>query len=251
MKAPLPQPPQRTAALRAFLVELCARFGNEFIVIGDWAAYAYGATQAPLLAAAMISYEVQGTLRDAYELTKDQTAKKERLRVPAGDDLDLHVEPYHRLRVPLDEMQAYARQVEGMWVACPEHLLILMLDASRDRANTPPSPKDGQDLVGLLDRAASQFRSPELLARHLTPEDWSVLRQVSQNTEITDGLRQGDGRESRNLRLKLAQILGRLEGEQAPAPVAELTPEIDPATVVTHEPSASGAVERNGLLPRR
>lgn len=167
----------------------------------------------------MVTYEVQGTLRDAFEVTRNRPMHKEQFRAPTGEDIGLYVERQHRLRVPFAELQAYCRLMEGIWVACPEHLVVLKLPASHERANTPKEFEDKQDLVNLLDRAVTRFEHPELLVNHLTPKDWSDLRQVCQDSEITDAPHGGSKREGRKLRLKLVHTLGQFEAGQTPAGV--------------------------------
>ena len=210
----------RAEAIREFLVDLSEHFEREFIVIGGWAVHAYGAKNYSLDGDAMISYEVQGTLRDSYEVTKNARMHKEQFRCPTGDDIDLYVERQHRLPVPFAELQAYCRLQAGMWVACPEHLLILKLGAWRDRGHTPKGQKDRQDMINLLDRARTEFRHPELLAERLTAPDWEDLEAICADTEVTDGLREGNRWQGRALREELSGMLARIKNGEPPiAPV--------------------------------
>jgi hypothetical protein len=132
-----PQERDDAARTLAFLRELSADFGNEFIVIGGWALHAYRAQNLSRQAEAMVSYQAQGTLRDRYPITKNARMHKEQFVGPSGHDVDLYVENQHALAVSFRELQAGAKEKEGLWVACPEHLVVLKLAAARNRSHTP------------------------------------------------------------------------------------------------------------------
>jgi hypothetical protein len=197
-------------AIKSFLEELCASFGKEFIVIGGWAVYSYNARNLTFDGVAVISYEVQGCLRDSYAVTKNARMKKEQFVGPTGHDIDLYVERQHGLPVDYGELHAYAKQRADLWVACPEHLITLKLEAARDRQGSPKGEKDKLDILALLSLPDEEFANPELLAKHLDDEKWASLRRISQDTQATGKFCRGNEWDAKNLRKALSAKLEML-----------------------------------------
>ncbi|MBV9392322.1 MAG: hypothetical protein JOY96_10560, partial [Verrucomicrobia bacterium] len=167
--------------IRSFLVELCQGLHPDFIVIGGWAVYAYSPYKMSLDGDAIISYAAEGTLRDSFEVTKNLRMKKSQFLSPLGIDIDLYVENQHSLPVSFAEAQAYSRQIEGLTVVCPEHLLVMKLRAALQRGTTAKGLKDRQDIIAILDRA--EFLNPELFEKHLSNEDWQILHEVIRDSD--------------------------------------------------------------------
>ena len=111
-------------------------------MIGGWAVHAYGAKDLSFDGDAMVSLVAHGTLRDEYELTRNSRMQKEQFTAPTGHSIDLYVEHQHGLKVPFDELQAFCQQKDGLFVPCPEHLLILKLVAAKGRAGSAKGQKD-------------------------------------------------------------------------------------------------------------
>jgi hypothetical protein len=67
-------------------------------------------------------------------------------------EFDVYVDRLSRLVVPYDEIKAHAVTIEGIQVACPEHVLVLKLEALSDRKHSSKGDKDRRDVVkiGLL-----------------------------------------------------------------------------------------------------
>lgn len=154
-------------------------FGNEFITIGGWAVNAYRCKGKSLDGDAMISFQTEGSLRDSYILEKNARMKKSQMLCEANCDIDLYVEHQHGLKVPFEEVQAYCQKREGLIVPCPEHLLLLKLQAFKERKNCPKGSKDEEDLLQMLARLT--FQHPDISEKYLEEEDIKTLQDVTAN----------------------------------------------------------------------
>ena len=185
-------------AIRSLMQEFTKAFGDEFITIGGWAVAAYGAKGKSLDGDAMISYQVEGILRDSYLVEKNPRMAKSQFICEAGCDIDIYVERQHRLKVPFDEVQAHSKELGGLRVPCPEHLLILKLDAYKCRRATPKGKKDQEDLLQLLVKAP--FKNPEILEAYLSEEDQAVVAAIIEDVALSQKLCAGNPVEAKTLR---------------------------------------------------
>lgn len=195
-------------AIRSLMQEFTKAFGEEFITIGGWAVAAYGAKGKSLDGDAMISYQVEGILRDSYLVEKNPRMAKSQFICEAGCDIDIYVERQHRLKIPFDEVQAYSNELGGLRVPCPEHLLILKLEAYKGRRATPKGEKDQEDLLQLLDKAA--FKNPEILEAYLSEEDQEMLVAITDNVALSQKVCTGNPVEAKTLRTNAKNKLNGL-----------------------------------------
>jgi hypothetical protein len=151
------------------LMEMSAEYGNDFIVIGGWAAFAYGVKEVSFDGDAMVSHVALGAIRDEEVVIPNYRPRKSQY-MRDGFDVDLYVEHHHGLRVPFDEIQARALMVQNLNVPCPEHLFILKIDAARGRYGSEKGLKDLGDVLGLIDVMA---KAPDcsILSKYLTESD--------------------------------------------------------------------------------
>jgi len=159
--------------IKEFMQFLSQTLNDEIIVIGGWAVHAYGCKDTTFDGDAMISYRAEGELGDSYLITKNPRRKKSRFQCEANCDIDLYVEHQHGFRITFEEIQAYHEKRDGMNVACPEHLLVLKIDAFKDRHGKPNGAKDKEDLIRLLIHAL--FKHPSILEKHFEPEALELL----------------------------------------------------------------------------
>jgi hypothetical protein len=205
--------------IRSTLQKFTEAFGDEFITIGGWAAVAYGAKGKSLDGDAMVSYQVEGILRDSYLVEKNPRMAKSQFICEAGCDIDLYVEHQHRLRIGFDEIQAYSRKMDGLKVPCPEHLVVLKFDAWKARAMTPKGHKDKQDLLQLL--AKADFRNPELLEKHLADEEMLDLLSLTKDSSLALEVCSGNAVEAKQLRLNAAKSIPSPAHKAKASPPAE------------------------------
>jgi len=191
--------------IKEFLEELCQSFPEDLIVIGGWAVNAYGCKGKSLDGDAMVSHTVEGTLRDSYLVTKNLRMKKSQFICPYGCDIDLYVERQHGLRIPFDEIQAYSQKKGHLRVAAPEHLILLKVDAYRDRKNTPKGSKDKEDILSLLGKVS--LTNKDIFERHMEKEDAETLKEIVSDTITALNLANQNSFEAKILRDKAKKTL--------------------------------------------
>jgi hypothetical protein len=167
------------AEIKKFLQEMCETFGRDFIVIGGWAIHSYNCKPYSFDGDAMISCEAAGTLRDSFIVTKNARLKKSQFICEAGCDIDIYIENQHGLAVPFEEMQAHAKEKDGMIVACVEHLIVLKLKAIENRGHTPKGAKDKEDILALLINC--EIEKKEIIKSYLEEEDFEKIKDIIEN----------------------------------------------------------------------
>lgn len=168
----------KAQAIEVCLRDLTAKFAEQpcLIVIGGFAIKTYGAERFSQDGDIMVDFRTLGELRDQFILHKNPRLGKEQFLLSTGAEVDVYVENQHRFRVPFDEIQAYATRRDDLWVACPEHLLVLKLDAAKDRRHTDKGDKDIEDILLLLTKAT--FENKQLLKDHLSSDLWGLLDEI-------------------------------------------------------------------------
>jgi len=127
----------------------------------------------------MISFSDYGALKDAEEITPTTRLAKHQM-VVGGVEFDIYVERLHRLVVPYDEVAAHSTIIEGIRVACLEHLLMLKLEAYLDRGHSSKGEKDRKDIakVGLL--LGTKFKKA-LIQPYLREELLFALKDIAKS----------------------------------------------------------------------
>ena len=167
----------RGEQIEKFLRDLTERMAEQptLVVIGGFAVRAHGAKRFSHDADVMVDYRTYGELRDQYTLHRNPRLGKEQFTAD-GIETDVYVENLHKLTVPFDEIQAYAQRKNGIWIACEEHLLVLKLDALKERRHSDKGDKDIEDIFVLLTR--TKLEQQAILKDHMTSEDWEMLSDV-------------------------------------------------------------------------
>lgn len=128
-----------------------------------------------------LSLQGKSAMRDLYEMSRNEKLGKHSALIE-GEDVDIYVERQHPLGVPYDAVFSGSQMVGGIRAAALEHLLVLKLDAARNRWGTGKGEKDVRDLtriVALLDRPA-----PELLAPYLGAERVETLDRLMKREDL-------------------------------------------------------------------
>ncbi len=169
----------------------------------------------------------KSALRDRYEVRHNSNLNKDSVLIE-GEDLDVYVERQHSLGIQFPEIFAASEIIEGIRVAALEHLLILKLDAAKDRRGTAKGDKDVRDIarvVALLDQPQH-----EMLAPYLNPVRMETLESTLGRHDLARlmGLNSFEGSKFRvQLDVNLRNI-GR--GGQAPPPPSKKDPPSPPPT---------------------
>jgi hypothetical protein len=124
-----------------------------------------------------ISFSDYGILKDEEEITATPRLAKHQMIVD-GVEFDVYVERLSRLIVPYDELLAHSMVIEGIRVACLEHLLVLKLEALAHRGHSGKGQKDRRDVakIGLL---AGSRPKRALLAPYMREELLLLLVDVA------------------------------------------------------------------------
>lgn len=159
----------------------------------------------------MLSLAEFADLRDTDEVVANRRLSKHQL-IRHGVEFDVYVERQNNLIVPYDEASAHAVAYGAIRVACLEHLLVLKLEALRDRFQSAKGDKDARDLVTIARIAGARFR-PQLAAPYLREEHTRLLEQVAASPVFTY-LASGNAHEAKALRTMFAEFLTAVTGRK-------------------------------------
>lgn len=146
-------------------------------------------------------------LRDTDELIANRKQTKHQL-VRRGVALDVYVERQNRLIVPFDEASAHAVSYGGIRAAALEHLLVLKVEAYRDRMHSSKGDKDARDVVNIARIAGKSFRA-KLAVPFLRDEHVELLQQVAASPVFTYMTR-GNAHAAKALRTAFSDVIGSL-----------------------------------------
>jgi hypothetical protein len=152
------------------------------VFIGGVAVYLHAINNPRTKASAEASHDADfmlaladfGDLRDSDEVVPNRRLSKHQL-IRGGVEFDVYVERQNTLIIPFDEASAHAVAYGAIRVACLEHLLVLKLEAFRDRVGSAKGDKDARDLVTIAriagGKARASLASPFLREDHLKALD--------------------------------------------------------------------------------
>lgn len=141
-----------------------------FILIGGWAVYLLAKKQKSKDIDIVISIsELQKF--DKSELRKNDNLKKYEIK-KEEIDIDIYVEYYSKLSIPVEDIKSYTIKIEGFEVACPELLLILKQGAYQDRKESVKGEKDRLDLLSLLFFSEIDFKKYLEILKKYKKENW-------------------------------------------------------------------------------
>jgi hypothetical protein len=128
----------------------------------------------------MISFADYGILKDETEITHNRRLAKHQMII-SDIELDVYVEHLNNLIVPYDEVFMNSIEVNGVRVACLEHLLVLKLEAFKTRGSSGKGEKDRRDVakIGLL---LGRRTDPNLVAPYLREELVSLLKNIAKSS---------------------------------------------------------------------
>lgn len=155
----------------------------------------------------MLSLADFADLRDTDEVVANRRLSKHQL-IRRGVEFDVYVERQNKLVIPFDEAAAHAVAYDGIRVACLEHLLVLKLEALRDRSASSKGDKDTRDVISIARLCAGKLRahlvSPYLRERHL-----ELLEAVAAGPAFTY-MCNGNAHEAKRLRKIFETFLSTL-----------------------------------------
>jgi len=150
-------------------------------------------------------------LRDTDELVANRRLSKHQL-IRNGIELDVYVERQNKLIVPYDEATAHAVSYGAIRAACLEHLLVLKLEAFRDRMGSAKGDKDARDLVTISRVSGGQIR-PKLISPFLRDDHLKLLEQVAASPVFTY-IARGNAHEAKGLRTMFSAFVAAVSGRR-------------------------------------
>jgi hypothetical protein len=131
----------------AVLLELRKRY--EFILLGGWAVYLYTKALKSKDIDIIVDYNTLGLMGRELPLKKNERLKKYELLI-SDVEVDVYVPYFSNLGIPVEDVAANIRVLEGFKVPTPEVLLILKQAAEVERAGSVKGLKDRIDILALL-----------------------------------------------------------------------------------------------------
>jgi hypothetical protein len=126
-----------------------------------------------------LSLTGKAAMRNRFEMRSDPRLQKDSANI-GGQDADIYVERQHGLAVPYAEVYAHSEEIDGIRVACLEHLLVLKLDAAWDRRGSAKGEKDMRDLaciMALMNTPHSKRLGPYLTDQRVEALEWAMGRK--------------------------------------------------------------------------
>lgn len=166
-----------------------------------------------------ISMADMADLRDIEEVTPNRRLSKHQM-IKNGFEFDLYTERYSSLRVPYDAVVASAQSYDGIKVASLENLLVLKLEAYRDRHASSKGQKDAKDIIRLAMMAHHAGRRFEFnsIACYLDDRLVDLCRRVERGSEIA-GLAKGNVQVAKRIRQSVSWLVEGLgQAISGPAP---------------------------------
>jgi hypothetical protein len=159
-----------------------------------------------------ISLADMGDLRDSEQVTANRRLSKHQL-IKRGFEFDIYTERQSALIVPYDQVYAHARSYECLRVASLEHLLVLKLEAYRDRHQSTKGQKDAKDLIRIALIAAGKGRAfrADLCAGYLHSEHLDLLRKIAMGPEFL-ALARGNAKTAKTMRGQFSSSIEELLG---------------------------------------
>ena len=178
----------------------------KFILIGGWAVW--------LLTRQNKSKDVDivVNINELEKLKQEILRKNDRLKKyeikKEEVDIDVYLEYYSELAIPVEDIKYYLLKIEGFDVACPELLLILKQKAYSNRKNSIKGEKDGIDIISLLFFCDIDFkRYYEILKKYKIEDYLRELKTLLFNFKEYSML----GLNPREFKLKKGKILAEMK----------------------------------------
>lgn len=154
-----------------------------------------------------ISIADMADLRDIEEVVANRRLSKHQL-VKRGFEFDIYTERHSALLVPYDQVIAHAVKYDALRVASLEHLIVLKLEAYRDRCSSSKGQKDAKDLIRLALIAAAQKKALQydLITAYLSPDHFKLLERIQRGPEFLS-LARGNAKDAKRMREKFAEVL--------------------------------------------
>ena len=157
-----------------------------------------------------ISIADMSDLRDIEEVTPNRRLNKHQL-IKNGFEFDIYTERYSALIVPYDQVKAFSEKYDLISVASLEHLLVLKLEALKDRINSSKGAKDIKDIlrISLISSERKTKLNKNQIEAYISDEHINILKQIEKSAEPLS-LAKGNAQMAKKIRQIYSSQLGFL-----------------------------------------
>lgn len=208
--------------LLAACAEISSQAPDGIVYIGGIAIYLYTINCKEISSLAEFTHDADfyisiadmSDLRDLHEVTPNRRLSKHQF-IKDGFEFDIYTERYSSLIVPYDQIKAHAEKFDVISVASLEHLLVLKLDAYRDRIKSAKGAKDAKDILRISQILTTKKKKLriELIDGYLGEDHRRLLREVGRGPEVLS-LAKGNAQLAKKFRNDFAKQMLGLEGNK-------------------------------------
>ncbi len=199
--------------------EIAGYFPDGVVYIGGIAVYLHAIHHVQTVGFAEFTHDADfyisladmGDLRDIEEVTPNRRLSKHQL-IKRGFEFDIYTERQSTLIVPYDAVVAHSRQYGDLRVASLEHLLVLKLEAFRDRRQSAKGEKDARDLfrIAAVAAAVSKRFDAGLAAPYIRDEHIALLGLVLKSPVVVS-MANGNAVVAKKLRSHVEKMLREVQ----------------------------------------
>ncbi len=199
--------------------EIATNFPDGVVYIGGIAVYLHSVNHKETEALAEFTHDADfyisladmSDLRDIEEVTANRRLCKHQIR-KRGFEFDIYTERHSALIVPYDQVFASSVSYENIRVASLEHLLVLKLEAYRDRRQSSKGSKDAKDIIrlGLISHGMKRKLNKDLVVGYLSDEHLELLSTIKRGPEFL-AMAKGNAKYAKEMRTLFAQAVATIE----------------------------------------
>lgn len=152
------------------LRELRKRYS--FTLIGGWAVFMFTKSIKSKDIDIIVDFETLSQMRKELEISKTEFLKKYQSEIE-GVSIDIYVPYYSEFVVPAEGIVKNTINVEGFNLPKPEILLLLKLQAEKERTESVKGQKDRADILSLLISEKIDFKNFKNLVEKYKLENYN------------------------------------------------------------------------------
>jgi hypothetical protein len=195
--------------------EVASAYPDGIVFIGGIAVYMHAINNERTATLAAFTHDADfyisladmGDLRDDLEVTANRRLNKHQL-IKRGFEFDVYTERQSSLIVPYDHVRAHAVKYENLMVAALEHLLVLKLEAYRDRRHSSKGDKDANDIIQicLISSESKIGLRTELCLGFMQQEHMDLLKSIARGPHFM-ALARGNSKLAKDLRVRFERAV--------------------------------------------
>lgn len=178
---------------------------HKFILIGGWAVYLLTKQNKSKDVDVVVSIEELEKFK-MERLVKNDKLKKYEVK-KEEIDIDIYLEYYSKLAIPVEEIKNYTMEIEGFKIASSELLLILKQRAYSERKDSIKGEKDKIDIISLVFSKIDFKKYYEILKKYKIENYLRELKEILFNFKDYNAL----GINPREFKLKKGKILSEMK----------------------------------------